>query len=255
MSLLKQEYEQDLTNATLTGISSGSDFLYTALAPPDFATAGGWSTFTFDSGDFSQYSNSSFNKQGWSVSASAGFFGIGASGGASGSQSRSQFNSGFDLSTFSLKFSICEIPILRAWFKDAFLLSKSWRFDTSNPDSKNLMVSDGGSPPKGYLPAYPTSVVFVKDLVLNISQSSEAGQFITQQSASSQGGGVSIGLGPFSFGGSASHYSSSGYSSQNINSTWSGQGLSVPGMQIAGFKCHIFTTKCPSPDPSIQNWI
>lgn len=255
MSMLKQEYEQDLTNATLTGISSGSDFLYTALAPPDFATSGGWSRFTFSSGDFSQYSNSSFNKQGWSVAASAGFFGIGASGGASGSSSRAQYNSGFDLDSFSLAFSICEIPIIRPWFKDAFLVSKSWRFDQSNPDSKNQLVSDGGSPPTGYLPAYPTAVVFIKDLVLGIRQDSAAGQFITQQSASSQGGGVSIGFGPFSFGGSASHYSSSGYSSQSINSSWNDQGLSVPGMQIAGFKCHIFTSKLPNPDPSIKNWI
>ncbi len=255
MAMLKQEYEQDLTNATLTGISSGSDFLYTALAPPDFATAGGWSTFTFNSGDYTQYSNSSFNKQGWAVSASAGFFGIGASGGASGSQSRSQFNSGFELDSFSLKFSICEIPIIRPWFKDAFLISKSWRFDQTNPDSKNRLLSDGGSPPNGFLPAYPTAVVFIKDLVLGIRQDSAAGQFITQQSASSQGGGVSVGFGPFSFGGSASHYSSSGYSSQSIHSTWNDQGLSVPGMQIAGFKCHIFTNKLPNPDPSIKNWI
>ena len=112
-----------------------------------------------------------------------------------------------------------------------------------------------GSPPKGYLPAYPTSVVFIKDLVLGIRKDSAAGQYITQQSASSQGGSTSIGFGPFSFGGSASHYSSSGYSSQNINSHWDDQGLTVDGMQIAGFKCHILTSKCPSPDPSIKNWI
>ncbi len=255
MSMLKQQYEEDLGNATLTGISSGSDFLYTALAPPDFATAGGWSRFTFSSGDFHQYSNSSFNQSGWSVAASGGFFGLGASGGASGSQSRSQFNSGFELDSFSLSFSICQIPIIKSWFKDAFLLSKSWRFDQSNPDSKNLMISDGGSPPTGYLPAYPTAVVFIKDLVLGIRQDSAAGQYITQQSQSAQGGGVSIGFGPFSFGGSASHYSKSGYSSQNLNTTWNDQGLSVAGMQIAGFKCHVITTKCPNPDPSIKAWV
>lgn len=221
MSMLKQQYEQDLTNATLTGISSGSDFLNTALAPPDFATSGGWSRFTFSSGDFSRYQNSSFNKSGWAVSTSAGFFGIGATGGASHSQSNSQYSSGFDLDSFSLSFSICEIPILRdAWFKEAFLTSKSWRSDASNPDAKNLLLSDGGSPPKGFLPAYPTAVVFIKDLVLGIRKDSAAGQYITQQSASSQGGGLSVGFGPFSFGGSASHYSSSGYSSQNIQSHW-----------------------------------
>ena len=255
MSMLKEQYEQDLTNATLTGISSGSDFLYTALAPPDFATATGWSRFTFNSGDFSHYQNSSFNNSGWSVSSHAGFFGIGASGGASASQSHSSFNSGFELDTFSLSFSICEVEVIRPWFKDAFLMSKTWRFDPSNPDSKGLMISDGGKPPKGSLPAYATAVVFIKDLVLGIRQDSAAGQYISQQSASSQGGGVSVGFGPFSFGGSASHYSNKGYSSQNITSTWNDQGLSVAGMQIAGFKCHVLTAPCPQPDPSIKAWI
>jgi len=255
MSMLKMEYEEDLKNATMTGISSGSDFQYTALAPPDFATSAGWSRFSFNSGDFHQYSNSSFSKSGWSASASGGFFGLGAHGGASSSQSQSQFSSGFELDSFTLTFSICQIPIIRPWFKDAFLMSKAWRFDQSNPDSKNLMISDGGKPPKGFLPAYPTAVVFIKDLSLGIHKDSAAGQYITQQSSSSQGGGVSVGFGPFSFGGSASHYSSSGYSSQNINSHWNDQGLNVDGMQIAGFKCHVITSKCPNPDPSITKWI
>jgi hypothetical protein len=255
MSMMKMQYEQDLGNATLTGISSGSDFQYTALAPPDFATSAGWSTFTFNSGDFNQYQNSSFSKSGWSASASGGFFGLGASGGASSDQSKSQFNSGFELDSFNLTFSICQIPILRPWFKDAFLMSKAWRFDQSNPDSKNRLISDGGKPPKGYLPAYPTSVVFIKDLTLGIRKDSAAGQYITEQSSSSQGGGVAVFFGPFAFGGSASHYSSSGYSSQNINSKWDDQGLHVAGMQIAGFKCHIITSKCPDPDPGIKNWI
>jgi hypothetical protein len=255
MALLKKQYEQDLVNATLTGISSGSDFLYSALAPADFVESGGWSRFTFNSGDFHRYSNSNFNSSGWSVSASAGFFGLGASGGASGSHSRSEFNSGFELDSFSLAFSICQIPIIRPWFKEAFLVSKSWRFDQSNPDSNSLLVSDGGSPPSGFLPAWATSVVFIKDLCLGIRKDSAAGQYITEQSRSAQGGGVGVCIGPFSFGGSASHYSASGYSSQNLNTHWDDQGLWVDGMQIAGFKCHVVTTKCPNPDPSITKWI
>jgi hypothetical protein len=255
MSMLKQEYEADLVNATLTGISSGSDFVYTALAPANFATAGGWSRFTFSSGDFSQYANSKFDASGWSAAASGGFFGIGAHGGASGSQSSSQFNSGFDLDSFSLSFSICQIPILVPGMHTSFFSTKTWRFDQSNPDTKSLLLSDGGSPPKGFLPAYPTSVVFIKDLVLGIQQNSAAGQYITQQSASNQGGGVSIGFGPFSFGGSASHYSSSGYSSHSLKTSWNNQGLTVDGMQIAGFKCHVLSKKCPDPDPSIKAWI
>jgi hypothetical protein len=105
------------------------------------------------------------------------------------------------------------------------------------------------------MPAWATAVVFIKDLVLGISQSSAAGQFIQQQQSSSQSGGGMVSLGPFAIGGSASHYSSSGYSNQSYKATWNNQGLVVPGMQIAGFKCHVVTDKCPNPDPSIKNWV
>src|SRR5579871_2579954 len=256
MAMLKQQYEQDLQNARLTGISSGSDFYYTGLVPGDFAQSAGWSTFTFSSGDIGNYANSSFSNSGWQAQATGGFLGLfGASAGASASQGRVQCNSGFDSDRFSLRFSICQIPIVRPWFKDAYLLSKCWRFDQSNPDYKNLLLSDGGNPPKGYVPAYPTSVVFIRDLYLSLDKNSGAGQFIQQQQASSQGGGTSVNFGLFSLGGSASHYSQSGYSQRSSNYQWDDQGLSVPGMQIAGFKCHVLASKCPAPDPSITSWV
>ena len=256
MKLLKAEYEQDLQNATLTGISSGQDFYYTSLAPADFATSLGWSTFTFNVGDFSSYSNSTFNASGWSATEAGSFMGLfGGAATESASQSRTQCNSGFSSKNLAISFSICQVPIVRAWFKDAFLLSKCWRFDQTNPDYKNLLISDAGSPPTGYIPAYPTTVVFIKDLSLSLDQSSGAAQFIQQQQQSSQSGGGVVSLGFLNLGGSASHYSSSGYSSRNYTASWNDQGMTVPGMQIAGFKCHVINTKTPSPDPSITAWV
>ena len=90
---------------------------------------------------------------------------------------------------------------------------------------------------------------------MTIDKSSGAASFIQQQQSSSAGGGGAVSIGPFCIGGSASHYSSSGYSQRNVNYQWDDQGLSVPGMQIAGFKCHIIATKCPAPDPSITAWV
>jgi hypothetical protein len=256
MKLLKQEYEQDLQNATLTGISSGSDFYYTGLAPADFVQAGGWTTFTFNIGQLSNYANSSFSASGWQAQAGASFMGLFGGGGQASSQSsKSAFSSGFDANNFSLRFSICQIPIWRAWFKDSFLLSRTWRFDQTNPDFKGRLLSDGGSPPTGYLPAYPTAVVFIKDLFMAIDKNSAAGNFIQAQTASSAGGGGAVSFGPFCLGGSASHYSSSGYSSRHFSASWNDQGMSVPGIQIAGFKCHVLSKKCPDPDPGIKAWV
>ena len=256
MSMLKQQYEQDVVNATLTGISSGSDFLYTALVPGDFVNSAGWSTFWFNIGDFSNYANSSFSNSGWQAQAGGSFMGLfGGGGSASGSQSQVQYSGGFDSSNFRLQFSICQIPIVRPWFKDAYLMSKCWRFDQTNPDFNNLLVSDGGSPPQGYMPAYPVSVIFIKDLYLTIDKASEAAAFIQQQQSSSAGGGGVVSLGPLCLGGSASHYSNSGYSQRNVNYQWDDQGLSIPGMQIAGFRCHVVASKSPAPDPSITSWV
>jgi hypothetical protein len=257
MRLLKQEYEQDLTNATLTGISSGSDFLFTALIPGSFPTSSGWSQFTFSSGDYSTYASSTFNSSGWTAQAGGSFLGLfGGGGSASGSSSTHEFNDNIHLDSFTLSFEIAQIPIVRPWFKEAFITSKTWRFDPTNPDVKNSVVSDGGSPPgaTSLIPAYPTTAIFIRNLVLGIDHSSTAGQFVDRYTSSSAGGGGFGSFGPFFLGGSASHYSSSGYSQQSYGSQWETQGLSVPGMQLVGFKCHVFP-RSPDPDPSITSWV
>ena len=116
------------------------------------------------------------------------------------------------------------------------------------------MVSDGGSPPTGMIPAYPTAAIFIRSLQLGIRQDSAAGQWIDKQRSSSQSGGGYVAFGPFFLGGTASHYSSSGYSQSNYGYTWNDRGMSVDGMQLTAFRCHVFP-KCPNPDPSITNWV
>jgi hypothetical protein len=254
LRLLKQEYEDDLAKATLTGLSSGSNFYYTALIPGNFAQSSGWSRFTFSIGDFSTYANSTYDQSGWSAQASAGFFGIGASAGGSGSSARQTYNGTFQMDNFSLSFEIAQVPIVRPWFKEAFITSKAWRFDQTNPDVKGQMLSDGGSPPKGLIPAYPVTAIFIRNLVLGIDHSSSAASFIQQNSSSSVGGGASVNFGFFNLGGSASHWSANGYTQRNTSAQWNDQGLTVPGLQLVGFKCHIFP-KSPDPDPSIKSWV
>lgn len=256
MSMIKQQYEQDLQNATLTGISSGQDFLYTSLAPADFTESLGWSTFTFNVGDYTSYANSSFDSSGWKANAAGSFLGLFAGdGSAAGSSSRTESTNGFNSSQLTIRFSICQVPIVMPWFKDAYLLSNCWQFDPTNPDFKSRLISDGGSPPQGYIPAYSTAIVFITDLFLSLDQNSSMASWMQQPQSASQNGSGVLSLGFLNLGGSASHSSNSGYSQRTTNVQWNDQGLSVPGMQIAGFKCHVITTKCPVPDPSIKNWV
>jgi len=85
---------------------------------------------------------------------------------ASSASGESQSHVQFDSSHFGMSFKITQVPIVRPWFKTAFLASKLWRFDPSNPEAMGDMVSDGGKPPKGLIPAYPTSLICIKDLTL-----------------------------------------------------------------------------------------
>jgi hypothetical protein len=254
LTLLKADYMDDLQKAKLTGLASGSDFYYSSLVPASFATSSGWSRFSFSGGDYSRHSNSTFNSSGWSAQASAGYFGFGAHGGGSHSESKATYTGSFNMDTFALSFEIAQIPIVRPWFKSSFLVSKTWRFDPGNPDVKNDLLNDGGSPPKGLIPAYPTTIIFIRNLHMEIGHSDSFSSFVAQNSSSSQSGGGGFSFGPFSCGGSASHYTTSGNTQRDYTSSWNGHGLDVPGMQIAGFKCHVLP-KSPNPSPTITNWV
>lgn len=255
LSLLKQEYQDNMAKAELTGVSSGSTFYYTALVPGDFANSTAWTKFTFSIGDVSTYASTQYNASGWSASVGASYLGIfGAEGTATSTSTSSQFNDSMSLDSFDLSFEIMQTSIVRSWLPEAFINSKTWRFDQNDPDVKNKVVSDGGSPPAGLIPTYPTTAIFIRNLQLGIRQDSAAGQWIDKQQASSQNGGGYVAFGPFFLGGTASHYSSSGYSQSSYGYSWNDQGMSVDGIQLIAFRCHIFP-KSPNPDPGITNWV
>lgn len=255
MALLKEQYRDDLAKSKLTGMASGSDFYYSSVVPGGFARAAGWTEFGFRSSDYNRYKNSSYNYSRSATSGGGGFFGIfGGGGSASNSSGQSASNVSFDSDNFGLSFKIAQVPIVRPWFKTAFLMSKCWRFDQNNPEAKSEMVSDGGNPATGLIPAYPTMMIFIKDLTLYLSKSSGFSNFLSEFERSSASGGGFLSLGPFSLGGSHSRQSSSGASSFGYHYDSNTQTMSVPGMQLVGYKCHVLP-KSPNPLPTITNWI
>ena len=255
MSLLKQEYRDTLDKARLTGLASGSDFYYTSLVPGNFATAGGWTKFRFSSSSFDSQTNTSYSTKKWEAQAQGGFLGIfGGSGGGGSSSAKSEYHGTFKSDHFDMSFEIAQVPIVRPWFKEAFLLSRSWRFDPNDAEAKEEVVSDGGSPPKGKMPAYPTSVIFIRNLVLDFGTSSGFNDFVAEHTSSHAGAGGSVSWGPFSLGGSYSRQTASGSTQHTQHHETSGQGISVAGMQIAGFKCHVLP-KSPDPMSAITEWV
>lgn len=258
MAMLKQQYRDDLEKARLTGLASGSDFYYTAVVPGNFLNTAGWTNFTFSASDFNRYRNSSYNYS-QSVTRGGGggifgFFGIGGSGSSSNSSGQSQTHVSFNSEHFSMGFKIAQVPIVRPWLKTAFLMSKAWRFDQNNPESKGEMVSDGGKPAKGLIPAYPTTLIMIKDLWLSLSKSSGFEDLLRSYESSSASGGGFLSLGPFHLGGSHAQSSGSGRRSSSYHYDSATQTMNVPGAQVIGYKCHIFP-KSPDPLATITNWV
>lgn len=256
MALLKQQYKDDLDKAKLTGLATGSDFYFTSLVPGNFMKAGGWTEFTFTSSDFNNSANSSYKFTKSSTSAMGGYLGIfGGGGSVSSSSGQSQSQVKFDSANFSMSFKITQVPIVRPWFKTAFLASKLWRFDPSNPQSKGDMVSDGGKPPKGLIPAYPTSIICVKDLVLRFGKSSGLSEAEASWKKTAASGKAGVSFGPFHLGGSHGRSSSNGQRSSKYHYDSETQTMTVPGAQIIGYKCHVMSEKAPNPNTSITEWI
>ena len=243
MLTLKQQYLDDVEKARLTGIASGSDFYYTSLLPGGFAeTNNGWTEFKFQSSDLQSNYKFDSKKGGGGGGLSLGFFNVGGSG----SYEKQTSGRKIDASNFKLNFRICQVPIVRPWFNVNFLTSKYWRFDKSNPEFRDNMVSDGDRPPNGMIPAYTTTALFVRDLNLEFGERST--EMLSEMERAKGGGFVS--WGPFYAGGS---YESSSIE-RSLEAKSSSQGISIPGMQLIGFKCHILP-KSPDPKPDIQEWV
>lgn len=245
MTALKEQYKDDMEKARLTGPSSGSDFFYTSLLPGGFAeTDNGWTQFEFDRSDYS--SNYKFNsKKGRGGGGlTLGVFNVGGGGSIEKQKSETKI----DTSGFKLSFKMCQVPIIRPWLNINFLTSKYWRFDQNNDAFKDNMVSDGASPPNGMIPAYTTTAIFVKDLVMHFGESHKE---ITSEMSKTKGGGY-VTWGPFHAGGKYESYKQE----RNAEFENESQGIKINGMQLIGYKCHILP-KCPDPKPLTGNatWV
>jgi hypothetical protein len=244
LTLLKAQYKDALEKAKLTGLASGSDFYFTSLAPANFARSKGWTRFTFTNNDNSYYSKAENKKWGASARVNLGLFSFGGGGG----QQKTSMDTNIDLSHFEMSFEISQIPIIRPWFKSNFITSKTWRFAQGDEGFKSKFVSDGERPPHpdSMMPAYPTNMIFVRNLRMVFTNSSSVVNMID----SKVGGGGSVGWGPFSIGGGYKK----GTTERNMKYHRDSQGIYVDGLQCIGFKCHLFP-KAPNPDPAITKWV
>ena len=255
MSLLKEQYRNALVRAKLVGLSSGSDFYFTTIAPAGFATSDGWTKFSFKKTDMSSDYSSVSKHYARSPRGRARYFPwVSVSGKHKKQEDSYEMESSFSSSVAEISFEICQVNIVRPWFKEAFLSSKYWRFDANNTVTKGEMLSDGGTPAKGKMPAYPTSIILVRNLRISFDSMDTLRRFQSESESNCISGGVSIGFGPFTIGGGYSLRDSNSETSTHSELHTEQNSIVVEGMQIIGYGCHMLG-KSPDPNPDIKEWI
>lgn len=73
-----------------------------------------------------------------------------------------------DLEIERLSVELARVEIVRPWFDPSLLRSRVWRWRHGREP-----LSDGGDPPRGSLPAYTTSMVFARNLTIELEPRSE----------------------------------------------------------------------------------
>ena len=95
---------------------------------------------------------------------------------------------------------------------------------------------------------------FIRKLKMDIGHSEGFQNFVRDHQSSSSSGGGFVSFGPIFLGGSHSHSSASGSTQRDYGYKYDNQGMTVPGMQCIGFKCHVMP-QSPNPLSTITDWV
>ena len=257
--LMREEYKEALKNAYVSGLCSGQEFPYTTLSPADFADTNNWTLIKFSSDQCNTSSARAGKASGGHFNAKAKCFTYKAEGHYDHEEGENVRLDTFDFTKFSLEFEICQVDIVRPWFKPSFLNNRYWRFKPGNLKDENgnevvEMLSNGPDNPIGMMPAYPTSIIFMRNLKLVFEDGDDAKDFLSKYNNTDWGvsAGVDYIIGSASAG--YNHHDNSAEGEDARRLSRSSKTITVDGMQIIGFRCHILG-KCPDPLPSITEWI
>ena len=239
LRLMKDELLNRMRMGQLTELTTGLPFMASTIVPGNFAKSSGWTRFEYDSANFRSTTD-------WASSSWSGGGGINlgfwsASGGVEGSNFRN--NESLTVNNFKISFAATQVLIVRPWFSPEFLSNRGWMLKQGPEWPHAEMLSDGGEPPNGRLPAYATVALFVKDIVIESVDFSRYFDEHREHIAASACGG----WGPFSISGSYSRDSGG----KDLDVRREGAKISVDGMQLIGFLCRT-VAKAPNPLPGFN---
>lgn len=212
------------------------DFHWTQVAPVSAIRSPGWTRFRFTESDYETFRQTKTQEA--SASAGLDFFGL-SLGKAKGESAEKKSVGKLNWSGFELSFELLELPIIR--FDMNFLFNERWRL----PDGE--VLSDGGTPPKGRMVAWPAFVVLVRDLTLSFAELQDESSSFTK---SISGGTTGFAIGPLNLGGDYSR----GEKQTHHNRHRQGQSVVAPGTQVVGFRCQL-APRMPDPAEGISEWV
>jgi hypothetical protein len=219
----------------------GQQFCFTTLVPGNFAqSTQGWAKFHFTEEETEKYSSGKSTQ--FAANGSGGWGPLKFGGGAESSTTSKKEVS--TVSKFKMSFTLTHAAYCRPACEMDFLRSRAWRLSTDAVDVGQL--SDGGSPPKGLMVAYPTMILFARDILVDFSELHDESSEVHKQLAAKASGG----WGPFKVSGSYQR----GSETREVKSKLTENGLSVEGMQIIGFRCSILDLT-PNPHESIKEFV
>ena len=246
LMLLKQDLLDRLDKAKITDPTSGEEFYWTSLIPAGLPFSDGWQQQSFSHSDVS--SNVKRTHNAWKAKATIPIASWLVKINAGTSGSKETFDGEMDVSDFKISFEIAQAMISRPWMSSEFLFSEAWRFGDDMPNLTNLTdaLSDGKQPPSGSMIAYPTTAIFVRNVVVNFRDLHQQSSAIRKELE----GNVGVSLGPINLGGGSYKR---GSSERSFDRSVTNEGLKVPGMQLIGFKCKLLP-KLPNPSPKVEKW-
>ncbi len=240
MSLLVKEYREIFRRSKRTSLLDGMDYNVARLVPAGFYESAGWTGYSFSSSKLQSTDSSR------AVKGSAGGM-WGFIGGARGNYSKVDRSSNISLENLTVGFELTQVPLFRSWLREDFLMSNKWRWKTQAGAGTGELLSNGDpNKPQGKLFAYPTVMIFARNISITKSIYDKVSSEVEQSGGAS--GGFS--LGPFSIGGSGSYNKTD----RKVEVNQVGDKMVAPGMQIIGFRNHILPLS-PNPDSAVQKWI
>jgi hypothetical protein len=234
MALWKAGLLDQYDAGKLSAPSNAESFHLTTVIPNAFAKSSGWTEYSFYSSSIDDTTH--YDSTAWGGGASVNF-GLFSAGGGVASTSE-HYKHDFAVSSFSLSMKMTQVVISRPWFYPEFFKNRGWTLRKGEGWFYEDFPSDGGEPAKGPLIAYPTTAIFVKDVVIRSKDFAKA--YETEKS--SLNANASVSYGPLTLSGYYGHNEGG----TKFHSEFDREELRIPGLQLVGFLCHKLG-KTPNP--------